>query len=241
MPRSPHRNVALLFWVARDLNLRGPVASEHSCGRAREAKRQIDGSKGSCRAAMAIILPLDMTNHLALIQTSDVTNIAGVSWRSKNRGAMLRWRSSLARRRARPCSPRTILGATGDGRGRGGLGVVAERRFGDHTGPRIEDERCAIGRRPVGGKERIKRTQCHALDRDFQIDHRCLGLLIKSDHASGIGEGAHGTAASFVGNCQCHAGVRKAALPDGRRCGAARRQAKPTHRRSGPHAPASRA
>src|SRR5215470_3120391 len=35
---------------------------------------------------------------------------------------MLRWRSSLARRRARPCSPRTILGATGDGRGRGSWG-----------------------------------------------------------------------------------------------------------------------
>ena len=35
-----------------------------------------------------IILPLDMTNHLALIKTSDVTNIAGVSSRSKNRGAM---------------------------------------------------------------------------------------------------------------------------------------------------------
>ena len=33
------------------------------------------------------------------------------------------------------------------------------------------------------GKERIKRIQCHALDRDFQIDHRCLGLLITSDHA----------------------------------------------------------
>jgi hypothetical protein len=33
---------------------------------------------------------------------------------------------------------------------------VVERRFGDHTGPRIEDERCAIWRRLVGGKERIK-------------------------------------------------------------------------------------
>jgi len=30
-------------------------------------------------AATAIILPLDMTNHLALIKTSGVTNIAGVS------------------------------------------------------------------------------------------------------------------------------------------------------------------
>ena len=86
----------------------------------------------------------------------------------------------MARRRARPCSPRTILGATGDGRRRGSLGVV-EPRFGDHTGPGIEDKRCAIGRRPVGGKERIKRVPCYALDRDFQIDHRCLGLFIKSD------------------------------------------------------------
>src|SRR5215468_11276502 len=85
---------------------------------------------------------------------------------------MLRWRSSLARRRARPCSPRRRSGTRQ-------LGVV-ERRFGDHTGPRIEDERCAIGRRPVGGKERIKRVQCHALDRDFQIDHRCLGLLTRA-------------------------------------------------------------
>ena len=31
-------------------------------------KRLIDGSKGPCGAATAIILPLDMTNHLALIQ-----------------------------------------------------------------------------------------------------------------------------------------------------------------------------
>jgi hypothetical protein len=102
-------------------------------------------------------------------------------------------------------------------------GGVVERRFGDHTGPRIEDERCAIRLRLVGGKERIKRVPCHALDRDLQIDHRCLGLFIKSDHAiaSGIGEGAHAAAASVAGNCQCHAGVRKAALPDGRRCGAA--------------------
>jgi hypothetical protein len=40
-------------------------------------------------------------------------------------------------------------------------------------------------------------------------------LLIESDHAtaSGIGEGAHAAAASFAGNCQCHAVVRKAALP----------------------------
>src|SRR5262249_26643682 len=85
------------------------------------------------------------------------------------------------------------------------LGVTV-RRFGDHTGPRIEDERCAIGPRPVGGKERIKRLPCHALDRDFQIDRRCLGLFIKSDHAtaSEIGEGAHATAASFAGNCQFH-------------------------------------
>jgi hypothetical protein len=76
--------------------------------------------------------------------------------------------------------------------------------------------------------------QCHALDRDFPIDHPCLGLLIKSDHAtaSGIGEGAHAATASFAGNCQCHAGVRKAALPDGRRCGAARRQAKLAKRRA---------
>src|SRR5215470_1277702 len=35
-------------------------------------------------------------------------------------------------------------------------------------------------------KERIKRVPCHALDRDFQIDHCCLGLLIKSDHATAI-------------------------------------------------------
>jgi hypothetical protein len=35
---------------------------------ARGAKRQIDGSKGRCGAATAIILPLDMTNHLALIK-----------------------------------------------------------------------------------------------------------------------------------------------------------------------------
>jgi len=84
------------------------------------------------------------------------------------------------------------------------LGVTV-RRFGDHTGPRIEDERCAIGPRPVGGKERIKRLPCHALDRDLQIDRRCLGLFIKSDHAtaSGIGEGAHATAASFAGKCRC--------------------------------------
>jgi hypothetical protein len=59
-------------------------------------------------------------------------------------------------------------------------------------------------------------------------------LLIKSDHAtaSGIGEGAHAAAASFAGICQCHAGVRKAALPDGRRRGAARRQAKLAKRRA---------
>src|SRR5215470_7698663 len=36
----------------------------------------------------------------------------------------------------------------------------------------------------------------------------------------------------FADNCQCHAGVRKAALPDGRRCGAARRQAKLANRRA---------
>src|SRR5215472_10068862 len=84
-------------------------------------------------AATAIVLPLDLANHLALIKTSDVTNIAGVLSRSKNRGAMRRWRSSLARRRARPHSLRTILGATGDCRGRGG--GVGERRFGDYTGP----------------------------------------------------------------------------------------------------------
>jgi len=41
-------------------------------------------------AATAIVLPFDLTNHLALIETSDVTNIAGVSSRSKNRGAMRR-------------------------------------------------------------------------------------------------------------------------------------------------------
>src|SRR5215831_12331326 len=51
------------------------------------------------------------------------------------------------------------------------LGVTV-RRFGDHTGPRIEDERCAIGPRPVGGKERIKRLPCHALDRDFRQSSR---------------------------------------------------------------------
>jgi hypothetical protein len=74
-----------------------------------------------------------------------------VASRSKNCGAMLRWRSSLERRCERPRSRRTLLGATGDGRGRGVCGVV-ERRFGDHTGPRIEDERCAIGRRLVGAQ-----------------------------------------------------------------------------------------
>jgi len=58
-----------LFWVARDLNLRGPVASERIREAVRaKAKRQIDGSKGPCGAATAIILPLDMTNHLALIK-----------------------------------------------------------------------------------------------------------------------------------------------------------------------------
>jgi hypothetical protein len=36
--------------------------------RARDAKWQIDGSKGPFGAATAIILPLDMTNHLALIK-----------------------------------------------------------------------------------------------------------------------------------------------------------------------------
>ena len=127
--------VALLFWVPRNLTLRGPVASEHSRGRAREAKRQVDGSKGRCGAATAIILPLDMTNHLALIKTSDVTNIAGVSSRSKNRGAMRSGRSSLPTRRAGPRSLRTILGPIGDCRRRGSLGVV-EPRFGDHTEPR---------------------------------------------------------------------------------------------------------
>src|SRR5215472_11689334 len=86
-------------------------------------------------AAMAIVLPLDMTNHLALIKTSDVTNIAGVSSRSKNRGAMRRWRSSLARRRARPHSLRTILGATGDGRGRGSLGGSASGVLAITRGP----------------------------------------------------------------------------------------------------------
>src|SRR5262252_1593808 len=76
-------------------------------------------------AATAIVLPLDLTNHLALIKRSDVTNIAGVSSRSKNRRAMRRWRSALARRRARPHSLRTILGATGDCRGRGGRGSAS--------------------------------------------------------------------------------------------------------------------
>src|SRR5215469_11794461 len=66
-------------------------------------------------AATAIVLPLDLANHLALIKTSDVTNIAGVSSRSKNRGAMRRGRSSLARRRARPHSLRTILGGSASG------------------------------------------------------------------------------------------------------------------------------
>src|SRR5262249_55969744 len=108
-------------------------------------------------------------------------------------------------------------------------GVLAITR-----GPESKMSAALSGRRLVGGKERIKRVPCHALDRDFQIDHRGLGLLIKSDHAtaSGIGEGAHAAAASFAGNWQCHAGVGKAALPDGRRCGAARRQAKLPKRRA---------
>ena len=137
----------------------------------------------------------------------------------------------MARHRARPRSLRTILGATGDGRGEAvwgsSSGVLAITR-----GPESKMSAALSG--GDRGKERIKRIQCHALDRDFQIDHRCLGLLIKSDHAtaSAIGEGAHAAAASFAGNCQCHAGVRKAALPDGRRCGAARRQAKLARRRA---------
>ena len=33
-----------------------------------QCERQIDGSKGPCGEAAAIILPLDMINHLALIK-----------------------------------------------------------------------------------------------------------------------------------------------------------------------------
>src|SRR5262245_35482470 len=102
-----------------------------------------------------------MTNHLALIKNERRHQYAGVSWRSKNRGAMRRWRSSLAgvaQGRVRHERFWALLATVG-----GEAAGVAERRFGDHTGPRIEDERCAIGRRPVGGKERITRVQCHAL------------------------------------------------------------------------------
>ena len=119
--------------------------------------RKIDGSKGPCGAATTIIHARDMTNHLALIKKrSDVTNIAGVSSRSKNRGAMRRWRSSFGK-----ASRKAAFATNDSGRywrsGGGSLGVV-ERRFGDHTGPRIKDERCAIWLRLVGGKERIKRV-----------------------------------------------------------------------------------
>src|SRR5215831_5077419 len=67
-------------------------------------------------AATAIVLPLDLANHLALIKTSDVTN------RRRHRGRKIVARCaggdpSLARRRARPHSLRTILGGTGDCRG----------------------------------------------------------------------------------------------------------------------------
>jgi len=38
-----------------------------------QCERQIDGSKGPCGEAAAIILPLDMINHLALIKkTSEI-------------------------------------------------------------------------------------------------------------------------------------------------------------------------
>ena len=49
-------------------------------------------------------------------------------------------------------------------------------------------------------------SQCHAPDGDSQIDHRCLGLLIKGNYAtaSGIGKGAHAAAAPFTDNCRCH-------------------------------------
>ena len=66
-------------------------------------------------------------------------------------------------------------------------------------------------------------------------DRSSLSRLVHQERyatASGIGEGAHAAAASVAGNCQCHAGVRKAALPDGRRCGAARRQAKLANQRA---------
>src|SRR5215813_12913665 len=86
-------------------------------------------------AATAIVLPLNLTNHLALIKTSDVTNIAGVSSRSKNRGAMRRWRSSfwqdVAQGRIRYERFWEIMATVG-GEAVWGVG---ERRFGDHTGP----------------------------------------------------------------------------------------------------------
>src|SRR5215472_13339493 len=58
-------------------------------GRARRYEIGVGGVSGATmegHAATAIVLPLDLANHLALIKTSDVTNIAGViavekSWR----------------------------------------------------------------------------------------------------------------------------------------------------------------
>jgi len=94
-----------------------------------------------------------MTNHLALIKKrSDVTNIAGVSSRSKNRGAMRRWRSSFGK-----ASRKAAFATNDSGRyWRSGVRQSGGRRAA--LGPRIKDERCAIGLRLVGGKERIKRV-----------------------------------------------------------------------------------
>jgi hypothetical protein len=114
--------------------------------------------------------PLDMTRNLALIKNERCHEYRRRLIAVENRGAMRRWRSSLAGRRARPSLP-TILGATGDGRGEAvwgsASGVLAITR-----GPESKMSAALSGRRPVEGKERIKRVKCHTLDRDFQIDHR---------------------------------------------------------------------
>src|SRR5215472_2368873 len=103
-------------------------------------------------AATARVLPLDLTNHLALIKTSDVTNIAGVSSRSKNRGAMRRWRSLFGKASRKAAFATNDSGRYWRRSGQGSLGVV-ERRFGDHTGPRIEDERCRSAKRQHASSE----------------------------------------------------------------------------------------
>src|SRR5215467_12084820 len=97
-------------------------------------------------AATAIILPLDLTNHLALIKRA-TSRISPASHRGRKivarcAGGDPLW-EDVAQGRIRYERFWALLTTVG---GEAVWGVI-KRRFGDHTGPRVEDERCESANR----------------------------------------------------------------------------------------------